>query len=206
VGVARRPGHHSPDQGVARLVDEHRHRGFQETDLHLQRLPRDQTGEGTDRGVEPGDDVGDGHADLRRLRRTGDRHQPTACLGHHVVAGPVTVGPVAARAPDRDPHARSLVPQGFQAEGTEVARQEVLDHDVGALGQPGNHGAPGDGGQVERQRPSVAVDGEEVGRVVTVERWAPVPGVVPAPGPLHLHDIRTEVGEHHAAVGPGQDP
>jgi hypothetical protein len=87
-----------------------------------------------------------------------------------------------------------------------VAGQEVLDHDVGRGHQPRDDGAAGRPAEVQRERPTVPVDREEVRGVRAVERRPPAPGVVPQTGSLHLQDVGAEVGQHGAAEGPGQDP
>jgi hypothetical protein len=203
----------APDERVGRLVDQHRHSRLEQADLDAQRpsgaggtTARQQAGERADRAVQARHDVGDGHAHLGRLRRAGDRHQPAARLRHDVVAGLVGVGTVAAGTADRHPDRLRRRPQRLEPERAQVPRQEVLDHDVGRLDELRHDGPPLRPREVERDRAPVAVDGEEVGRVVAVEGRPPVAGVVAETGPLDLQDVGAEVGQHHAAVGAGEHP
>ena len=84
------------------------------------------------------------------------------------------------------------------------AGSEVLDDDVGAMGQLAGEGRVGLVGEVEDHGPLVAVDAEEVGRDAVVDRRDPRTGVVAARA-LDLDHLGAEVGEQHRRVGPGED-
>src|SRR5262249_13445113 len=57
--------------------------------------------------------------------------------------------------------------------------------------------------EIERQRALVAVDRGEDGAHAALA--VPVPHVVPAPGPLHLHDVGAEIRQQQRAVWSGHD-
>ena len=76
-----------------------------------------------------------------------------------------------------------------------MARQEILDNNIGRLHQPADDGLPLLGGEVEGEGPPVTVDGEKIGSVVAVKRRTPMPGVIAYPRPLDLEHVGTEVQE-----------
>ena len=167
----------------------------------------EQAGQRADRGVQARDDVGDGDADLGRLGRAGHGHQAAAGLGHDVVAGLVAVRAVAAR-PRTDTQTavrgRPAAPPGPGAAGggagsSPPRRRRSSASRATTARPPAVVRSSGD-------RAPVAVDREEVGRVVAVERRPPAPGVVAQPGSLDLEHVGPEVGEHHAAVRAGEHP
>ena len=92
-----------------------------------------------------------------------------------------------------------------QAEAGQAAGTEVLDEDVRALRQRVRHGLIPLVGQVEGDRPLVAVDRQVVRAVVAAAGRHPLPGVVTGRA-LDLDDVGPEVAEHHGGVRAGQDP
>jgi hypothetical protein len=86
------------------------------------------------------------------------------------------------------------------------AGPEVLDQDIGAPDQLGQLGTVGLVGQVGGEGPLVAVDGQEVGRLVAGKRWPPRPGVVTDARTLDLDHVRAEVAEEHRRVRCGEYP
>ena len=82
----------------------------------------------------------------------------------------------------------------------ERARLEILDQDVGGLQHLHQHGAAAFGGEVEADRALVAVDADEIGRVLLVEGRAPVAHLV-AGRRLDLDHVGAVVGEDLRAIG-----
>ena len=70
-----------------------------------------------------------------------------------------------------------------QAEAGQPARPEVLDHDVGAVGELAGERGVRRVGEVEHDRALVAVDAQVVGRDPVADRRLPGAGVVAARAP-----------------------
>lgn len=164
------------------------------------------------RAVHPGEQVADRHAHaLRRVGvGSGDGHEPGLALGDLVVARAPTLRTVVTEAADRehDETGVELVePVVAEAEAVHDPRTEVLDEDVGALDEPGEHVAPVVGLEVEGDRLLVAVGAEEVRRDRVVlgpdEGRSPAPRVVTG-GRLDLDDASTHVAQHHRGVRAGE--
>jgi hypothetical protein len=156
------------------------------------------------------DNVGDRDTHLRRFASglARDAHDAAPRLHQEVVARTVLV---RTRPETRDrtvDEVRVILPQSFVAEAEPIqgTASPVFDHYVG----PGRKlPDPLQSFRVFEVNPDgalVAVDGEEVGRLVTGERRTPVAGVVPALGVLDLKYVGPEVAQHHRRVGARQDP
>ena len=137
----------------------------------------------------------------------GQAHQPGHALGQDVVTG-------QRRALARAEPADRAVDDGgvaggdavvVQAETGQPAGLEVLDEDVRPVGQLAGYRVVALVGQVQGDRPLVAVDPEEVRADVAAQGWHPLPGVV-AGRALDLDNVGAEVGQHHRRVRPGQHP
>src|SRR6478735_917568 len=87
----------------------------------------------------------------------------------------------------------------------ERARLEILDQDVGALQHFHQHGATALGGEVEPDRALVAIDADEIGGVLAVERRSPVAHLV-AGGRLDLDHVGAVIGEDLRAIGSAENP
>jgi hypothetical protein len=170
-----------------------------------------EAGEHRRGGVQAGEHVGDGHADLagRPLGGAGDTHQPAQCLDGEVVAGEVAQRAGAAEAGDAtDDEGRvdgeELV--GGEAEAGGGVGEEVLEQDVGPGDEVVKEGAPFGPGEVQGEAALVAVAGEVVSAgAVGKERRAPGAGLVAGAGALELEDVGAEVAEHLPAERPGED-
>ena len=188
------------------------------TSVRGSRVAREQPGQDRDRAEQPGHDVADRDAHLRRLspvlvRRPRDRHQPADRLHDEVVAGLPRIRAVRAEAGDREVHEVRVergergVPEPEPGQPTDPV---VLDQHVRRAEEAPQDLAPGVGLEVDTDRALVPVDGEEVGGgarargSVTDPRRSPAPRRV-AVGRLDLDHVRAEVGEQHRAVRPGED-
>ena len=205
-GQARRLAVHEIIRGVrmhdgeAGLVQ----RGFEKL-AEAGALPLRQRHQDADRGVKPGGDVDQRNADPHRaaLRRAGRRDHAGHGLDDGVIAGIAAARAVGAEAGNPAMHQlRKFRAQHVVADApfVERARLEILDQDVGGLQHLHQHGAAALGGEVEPDRALVAVDADEIGRVLLVERRAPVAHLV-AGRRLDLDDVGAVVGEDLRAIG-----
>ena len=228
MGVAEPARRDALDERVLGLVHEDRQRRFEDRDVdpladpvrrRALALAPGERGEDPDGRVEPGRDVGDRDADLRRVTavgvgRAGDRHQPGLGLEQEVVARPADERPGRAVAADREmdearvERGEDVVPE---PEPGEAVRSEVLDEDVGVGEESAQHVGAGGLLQVEPEAALVAVDREVVGggpasrrSSLAHPRRAPAAGRV-ALGRLDLDDVGAEVGQEHRRVRPGED-
>ena len=159
-----------------------------------------------ERGVEPGAHVDQrdpepgGPALLGPVHAEHARHR----LDDRVIPGESPVGalrsePADARVDERGvallQHVTVAEPPLLHGAGTVVLQQHV-----GPLEQAQQHRAPFLPAEVERHRPLVAVDADEVGGIPLVEGWAPVAGLVSVRG-LDLKDGGPVVAENLGAVG-----
>jgi hypothetical protein len=80
------------------------------------------------------------------------------------------------------------------------ARLEILDQDVGAFQHLHQNGAPALGSKIEPDRALVAVDADEIGRILAMERRSPVAHLV-AGGRLDLDHVGAVIGEDLRAIG-----
>src|SRR5439155_1293987 len=224
VQVADPLGRFSRREIVGVLVREQRDLRVEEREIEL--LPDTallavrKRGADRDRGVHPGDDVGDGNAGALRpaARRivglAGDAHHPAHALDHEVVAGALAVRAGLAEARDRAvDEARIDLLQVFvgKAVAREVAELVVLDEHVRDLRELARELLPLGLGDVERDRFLAAVGRGVVGRVLAV---APVPvlhpgrtesaRVVARARTLDLDHVGAEIGEVLPRPGAGE--
>ena len=223
MGVAKPPRRRAPDERVLGLVDEDRQRRGHERNVdslaaRQSAIPRGEACEDRDRGLEPGDDVDDRDADLRRpatvlIARAGDRHEAGCCLDDEVVARALGVTPGRAIAGDGEVDEarvdrRQLVVA--EAQSSQRAGSEVLDQRVRTAKQPAEDRRAIGLLEIEPDAPLVPVDSEEVGRRSRPVRFAADPRRAPASGRvplgrLDLHDVRAQVAEKHRRVRSGED-
>ena len=197
-----------------RLVGQHRRHRVEHPDVDelsaAGAVPRQQGGRDAVGGEHPGDDVGDRHPEAvgRPVLLAGDAHQPALALQNRVVA---RLAPPRAGLPEPGDGTvdEAGPPPGHlgvsQPHAIQRAGPEVLHQDVGALEQGVEHPAAVRVLQVEGDALLVAVDAQEVRALARLERRPPRAGVVPLARLLHLDDARAHVGEHHRAVGAGED-
>ena len=173
----------------------------------------------TDGAIEPGEDIGEGHADLHGFR-TGlaiglarDRHDAAHALDHEVIAGALCVRPGLAEAGQRAVDEARV--DGFEtfiieAVFLEAADLEVLQHDVGLGGELAYQLLTFWLGHVDFHRPLAAVGREEIGGVALAavgigdEGRAPAARVVTFARPFHLDHLRAEIGEDLRGPWPGE--
>jgi hypothetical protein len=164
--IVRGVGMHDGEAGFVQ-------RGFEELpDAGF--LPLRQRHQNADRRIKPGRDVDQRHADSHRaaLRRAGRGDHSGHGLDDGVIAGIAAARAVGAEAGNPAVHelwkfrAQHVV---ADAPSVERTRLEILDQDVGAFQHLHQHGAPALGGEVESDRALVAVDADEIGRVIVVE-------------------------------------
>ena len=211
VGVAGPRRLDTGGEVVAEDVDERGHAGLDEPDLDRADPPAtDERGQRAERALEPGDEVEERDAHLRRrpVRLTGDRHQAAHRLREEVVGGPIRVGTAEpADAGDDQPRVRGAQRICAEAEPRGRGGAVVVDEQIGIGEQPSEGIAPRIGPQVEHDAALVAVDGREVGAApilrVSPPRWTPGARLV-ALRRLDLHDVRAEIGEEHRRERPGQ--
>ena len=218
VGVAATPWRPAGHERVLGLVREDGERALENRDidpLAIGARPRDEPRKHRDGPEHPGDNVADGNADLRghAIGVAGDRHQAAAGLDDEVVAGLAGIGTADAVTADGDMHeirVQSLQGILVEPEAGKAARAEVLDEHVPPADELPQHLAAGVRVKIEPEAPLVAIDGQEIrGRTgascrIADPRWSPTPRRI-AFGRLDLDDLRTEVGQEHRAVRPGQD-
>ena len=144
---------------------------------------------------------------------TGDAHQPRLALDHEVVTGLVSSRPVLAETRDAGiDQARIARAQRGRVEAVAGKRAdlEILDHDIGAIGEQANRFGSLGLGDVDRGASLAAVGREEIGRdavfALAMPGRAPIASVVTLPRALDLDDVRTEVGKLLGAPGAGKDP
>ena len=136
------------NQRVRRLVGEHRQLGVEQRHVDVRALASllapVKRGEDRDRGVHAGEQIGDrdpgAHRPAARLAvgQAGDAHQPAHALDDVIIAGAVGIGPVLAEAGDRredQPRIGRAQRLGVEPELVQPPDLEILDHDVGFVGQ-----------------------------------------------------------------------
>ena len=157
------------------------------------------------RAEQPGGEVGDGNADPHRALagRAGDRHQPAHALRDLIEARPLVIGAVLAEAGDaaiddaRVDLAQALI---VDAELCLDVGAEVLDHDVGLLGEALEHFEALRVLQVERHGPLVAVQILEVRALARAARLLAA-GILQQR--VDLDDVGAPVRQLPHAGGPG---
>ena len=173
-------------------------------------LPLDQGHEDADHGIEPGAEIHDRRAQAHRpaLGRAVDAHEAGRSLHRRVIAGQAAERSVRAEARDLGIdeawEARLQHRLPVEAPLGELSGLEVLEEHVGILEQTEQHLASLGLRQVERDRPLVAVDADEVGGGAVAEGRAPVARLV-AGRRFDLDDRRTMIGQDLRAVGAAQD-
>ena len=169
-------------------------------------VPLVEGGRGGVGGEDPGQVVRDGHPDPhgRAVRVAGQVHETAEADADPVEAGPRRVGAVLAEAADA--HGDQPVGQGVGGDVPllERPRAEVLDQDVGGLGQAAEQGLAVGLAQVEGHALAApALDGPEQ-RVAVVER-ADLAHEVARPGLLDLDDLGPLLAQQ-AGAERGRDP
>ncbi len=228
VDVAGASGRLPGGQVARRLVGQHGHAHVEQS--HVDVLPfagavagvvaRVQRGQDGVAGVQAGEHVHHGHADLQRpatglpVGMAGDAHQAAHGLHHQVIAGAFGIRPVLAEAGDGAVDQARV--QRFQAGVVQpILRQtadlEILDHHVGLGGHAAQQRLALGVGHVHGDAALVAVAGGEVAglarvaaSVVLQEGRAPVARVVTGLGALDLDHVGAQIGQHLGAPGTGK--
>ncbi len=163
------------------------------------------------RRIEARHQVADGCADLvgGAVARAGDIHDAGLALHDHIVARAVLLRAAVAEAGDggidhgRPPRGHRLV---AEAQTIHRSRPKILDQDVGRVDQAPQHLLAAPALHVERDALLVAVDGQEIGRLVALEGRREGARVVALAGLLDLDHLGPQVAQLHGAVGPRQHP
>src|SRR3989475_5119194 len=221
VQVADALRRHARGEVVGILVGEERDLRVEQREIEMLpearlRAMRERRADG-DRGVHPGDDVGDRDAGALRTaaRRavglSGDAHHPAHALDHEVVARPLAPGAALAEAGERAvDEPRVSLPQGVvaQAVAGEIAVLVVLDQDIEAVRERTDQRLPLGDRDVHRDRLLAAIRRGEIGGVARLATLAVLDPrrpesarVVAALRPLNLDDLGPEIGQ--ILAGPG---
>ena len=128
--------------------------------------------------------------------------QPAHGLPHRVIARPVRRGTTVAEARDRaiDESGVALphrIPS--KAEAIQRPRAQILDHHIRLFHQAQRMGLAFGGFEIQRHALLVAVHRAEGGVVTCL---APTAEGITGFRRLHLDDVRAEVAEQHAGIGP----
>ena len=233
MGIARPPGHlavfAAAHQVVGPEVGQHGHLGVEQGHVDVLSFAG-AFGVAQGRlngygGVQPGEQVGHGHADLlgaaagQVVAFTGDAHQAAHALDGVVVAGALPVR--AGLAKTRDGAVDQARVDGAQALEVQpvaghVPDLVVLDEDMGVLHQLADEGLALGLGDVAGDGALVAVGAQVVGGFGGVgavpppqKRRTPAAGVVAtgvavAGRALNLDDVGAEVGQGLCAPGSGE--
>ena len=173
-----------------------------------------QGGQNGGGGIDAGENVGHGDADLLRLavRLSGDAHQAGHALDDEVIAGAMRIGAGLAEAGDRAID-QARVERGERGIVQPVFRKapdlEILDHHIG-VGHQATDGflAPGRA-EIDGDRFLAPVGGMKIGRrpilFAVDERGAPAAGVIPL-GRFDLDHIRAQIRQGLTGPGAGQNP
>ena len=169
-------------------------------------LPRQQ-GQGNGRhGVQPRPDGRYLHFAHSRLPPVREKIQPRQADDVQIMGRFVAVLARLAEARNgavnkaRIPCAHGLPPQ---TQTLQVPRPKAFEEHIGLLQQPPQDGPPLRGLQLQRQAPLIAVQGQVPAALSRRQLRGKGPIRIPA-GPLDLHHVGAEIGQHHAAVLPGQ--
>ena len=160
-----------PDQAIQDLVGENAYGGIEQR--HVDTLsapgprPLGQCRLDADQAIETGDDIGNGDADLLRRMPWVSRyiHQPAHGLSHEIVARPISIAPVLAKAADRAVHQGRIERRQagvVEAVLLETSHLEVLDDHVSLARQPHYLLAVGCLAEIQRQRFLAAIAGVKV--------------------------------------------
>jgi hypothetical protein len=173
-------------------------------------LPFRQRHQDSDRRVQSGGDVDQGDADSHRsrLRRARRGDHAGHGLDNRIIAGIAAARAVSAETGNTAVHEfRKFFMQDVVADApfVERARLEVLDQNVGALQHLHQHRTAALRGEVEANRALVAVDANEIRRVLIMERRSPVAYLV-AGRRLDLDHVGAVIGKDLGAVGSAQHP
>ena len=195
-------------QPCAGEVVELREHDVDHRDVDLAALALDDLGEQAEPGGEAGGVVDHREAALgrRRIGIAGERHDAGHRLDDVVVGGAVGVRAVEPVAGERDADDLRINLTQHVVGETELpdrARPEIGDERVGARDDPMEIGAAGGGGEIERDALLAAVEAREIGVVRPDAMRADVARDV-AFGRLDLDHLGAEIGEHQAAIRPGQ--
>ena len=212
--VAKPGGCCAADEIVERLVGQHANLRIEQRHVDVlalaSALTMEQGGLDADGAVEPGEDVGECHADLHRLRTrhtvrlARDRHDAAHALDHEVIAGALRIRAGLAEARERavdEARVDGLEALIVEAIFLEAADLEVLHDDVGLRGKLADQLLALSTRHVDLHRPLAAVGGEEIGGIafaairVGDEGRAPAARVVTFARLLHLDHLRAEVGK-----------
>ena len=171
-----------------------------------------------DGGIDAGEDVGEGDADLLRLavRRAGQVHDAAHALDHEVVAGARRIGPVLAEAGDRAIDEARIDPRaGSRSRARSFVRPPTLKFSISTSawrGEPAHERLPllasrnrrrssacrgcrhGNRRPRDRRRPRASMKGGPQPRVSS-----------PRARPLDLDHVGAEIGQELPGPRPGED-
>jgi hypothetical protein len=134
---------------------------------------------------------------------------PGLALYDHIVAGAIFLRAGIAKSGDGTIDDRGATsPYGLITETQSIhgSRAEVLDQHVRPIDEPPEHLLAAFALQVECDALLVAVDGQEIGGLVALERRSKGACIVALARPLHLDYLGAEITEQHGAVRPRENP
>jgi hypothetical protein len=143
------------------------------------------------------------------IARPGDVHDARFTLHYDVVAGPILLNARVSETRDRAIHhggTARLHGIVAQAEAIHCAGAKVLYQHIRDIDEAPEHLLAALAFHVERDALLVAVDGEEIGRLIALKWWRKRARVVAFSGALHLDHLGPEIAEMHGAVGARKHP
>ena len=215
VQVADALRRHARGEVVGVLVGKQRDLRVEQREIEMLpeaglRAMRERRADG-DRGVHPGDDVGDRHAGAlrtaawRAVGLSGDAHHPAHALDHEVVARPLAPGAALAKARQRavdEPRIGLSQSVVAQAVAGEVAVLVVLDQDIEARRERAHERLSLGRRDIHRDRLLAAIRRGEIGRIARLATRAVLDPrrpesarVVAALWPLDLDDLGAQIGQ-----------
>ena len=203
---------------IHRLVGKRAHHHIEQRHIdHLPTpglLPLAQRRLDADHGIETGQDIRIGHADLlrRAVGFSGQVHDAAHALDDEIVSGPPGIGSILPEPGDRaidQPRIGSRNAFVIETETLQAAELEVFDHHIGIRDQRFHPLEIVGIVEIGKHAVLAPVGGVEIGGVLAAirpvhERRAPAARIV-ALGAFDLHDFGTQIGEGLPGPGSGKD-
>ena len=222
MGITQAPGDHIADQEVGGLVGEAGGGDIEQRQVNVlaqtRSLPLMERGEDAVAGIQPGENIGQGHPDFLRpaaglaVAFARNAHEAAHGLDQKIVAGKIPVGSRLSKAGDGAVDESRVEFRKRLVVDTELARRtrlEVLQHHVSADGEFAQRGFTAFTLQIQRHGAFAPVCAQVVGGFATVGSgpgWSPVARIVTGVGILDLDNVRAEIRQQLACPRPGENP